>query len=235
MRLIPSLNSLNQPYRCWRRCLSLCFSNIDSHITYFCKRLALRDNSIRVLTRVSPSLSFLLGAQIYQTAFANITSYRALPRAQFRLLQASIWPMYFRLQTILTLLVAMTSPHMNYEAFVRMEFVRTDFGLTSVLFIMATLNWCIFGPMTARIVMRRKHLGMLHRLPRPMGIKFLTCRPERKEKLTKLDQRCLQETKSLNNWFLIAHGASYFCNLLTILTSVWYALCLADGFGMAVA
>lgn len=173
MLFISSLTSLYQPHRCWRRCLSLCFSNGDSHITYSCKRLTLRENSVRVLTRISLSLSFLLGAQIYQTAFANVTSYRALSRAQFRLLQASIWPMYFRLQTILTLLVAMTSPHMKYEAFVRMEFLRTDFGFTLVLLIMAASNWCILGPMTARIVMQRKCTGILHRFPRSMDIKTL--------------------------------------------------------------
>lgn len=55
-------------------------------------------------------LAFLVGAQIYQSFFANIAASNALSRSQFRILQASIWPMYFKLQMIASLLLALTYP-----------------------------------------------------------------------------------------------------------------------------
>lgn len=45
-----------------------------------------------------------------ESFLANITASAALTRAQFRILQAAIWPMYFKLQMITSLLLALTYP-----------------------------------------------------------------------------------------------------------------------------
>ena len=58
----------------------------------------------------SHSLTFVLGTQIYQSFIANITASNALTRAQFRILQAAIWPMYFKLQMVVSVLLALTYP-----------------------------------------------------------------------------------------------------------------------------
>lgn len=56
------------------------------------------------------SFSTLLGTDLYQTFFLTGIAFRSLPRAAFTTLQKRVFPVYFRLQTGLVLLAAVTVP-----------------------------------------------------------------------------------------------------------------------------
>ena len=79
----------------------------DTHLA----PLSLKQHTFKLTILLAHSLACLLGAQLYQSFFANITAVKALSRPQFRILQASIWPMYFKLQTVLCTALAVTRPY----------------------------------------------------------------------------------------------------------------------------
>ena len=119
----------------------------------------------------SPSLTFVLGAQIYQSFIANITASNALTRAQFRILQAAIWPMYFKLQMVVSILLALTYPGGDRSAalFHGSASMRglVDGGdyLTrllplSLMFLFSATNVLWVAPMTIK-TMWKLHVGML--------------------------------------------------------------------------
>lgn len=159
-------------------------------------------------------LALLLGVQFYQSFFSNITSYRALPRAQFRVLQASIWPMYFRLQTALAVAIALTAPGLVGENWVwqdsvRMERLRTTIGPLALMVMASAINRLVFAPITAKLVLQRKFI-------------------ETKQTKGQIIDRYQREKVSLDRWFLVAHSLSYVGNSTTLLASFWYALCCLE-------
>lgn len=65
---------------------------------------------------------------------------------------------------MVTVLLSLTYPGLKYNfAAIRSllgpDRMRTEVGLLCIMMITGALNWLLFGPVTARVVLRRKHLG----------------------------------------------------------------------------
>lgn len=99
----------------------------------------------------------LLGTQLYQSFVIVKVAYQALPADSFTTLQKHVFPVYFRCQSVLLVLTAITFPH-GLLALARKKGDWIPFviaGTTSLL------NLMVYGPRTSRLMMRRRVLGML--------------------------------------------------------------------------
>ena len=83
--------------------------------------------------------------------------YAALPRPEFRTLQTRIFPIYFRLQTMLVLVTAVTHPPRSLASLATAWYEAVPLGIT---FAMACLNRYVYGPMTISTMALRTHQGM---------------------------------------------------------------------------
>ena len=95
-----------------------------------------------------------------------MVAFKALPRSQFRLLQTSTWPVYFRMQIVVILLLSLTlscSPLDGSYAFSRNLYesktLRFRAGLLLCLGTVASLNYWALGPLTRRVVKQIKIFG----------------------------------------------------------------------------
>ena len=84
--------------------------------------------------------------------------YNALPMSAFTTLQKRVFPVYFRLQSLLLLLTAVTHPPYGPVSLV------TSLGDLLPMVVaggMAVLNLGVYGPRTQRAMMDRIHQGNL--------------------------------------------------------------------------
>ncbi|KKZ61707.1 hypothetical protein EMCG_03736 [[Emmonsia] crescens] len=165
------------------------------------------------------SYGTLLGAQVYQTFVGGIIAFKTLPRPQFSTLQASIFPVYFSIQTALPLVVAITYPGVktfmgrgpSSLSGVLAEDQRTTTLLPLLTMFLAGLtNRLVLGPMTAKIMRQKNHQGMID------GKKSYDPPPHSKEMLR------------LNKSFARVHGVCSLVSLLSLSSAVWYGVVLAD-------
>ncbi|KAF6231738.1 hypothetical protein HO173_010040 [Letharia columbiana] len=186
-------------------------------------------------------LAFLLGAQIYQSFLVNITAKNALTEAHFRILQAAIWPMYFKMHMIVTMLLALTYPGAGKTApFPGSNSVQgqPDGGdrLTVMLsftamFVFSAANAFIFVP-KATSTMWKLHSVREEKARGRTGSQWqgdkINVASVGDGNGIRNDGSESPELKTLYNKWRAFHGASYACAMATLATSIYYALCIAE-------
>lgn len=101
--------------------------------------------------------SALIGTELYQTFVVTKITYRTLPRPAFVGLQKQLFPAYFKAQSLLLLVVALTRP--PYGPF-------SSFGelVSCIPFVIAGvtagLNLVLYGPRTRALMIERATQGM---------------------------------------------------------------------------
>lgn len=103
-------------------------------------------SSFRDPTNASTSQSFIMTKICFQ----------ALPMPQFTTLQKRVFPIYFKLQTGLSVLVAITHPPMSLRS---MSKSRQDYVPLAVALGVSMLNLVVYGPRTQRVMVERTHQG----------------------------------------------------------------------------
>ncbi|KAL1959865.1 hypothetical protein VTO42DRAFT_1010 [Malbranchea cinnamomea] len=165
------------------------------------------------------SYGSLLGLQVYQTFVGGIIAFRTLPRPQFSTLQASIFPVYFGLQTVLPAVVALTYP--GERRFLApgpssiSGLLAEGHRMTTLLpiltvFISGLTNMLFVRPATARLMQKRKHQESID------GKKSYDPPPHSKEMMR------------LNKDFGRLHGISSLINLVALVATVFYGKVLGD-------
>ena len=86
--------------------------------------------------------------------------YNALPMSAFTTLQKRVFPVYFRLQSGLILLTAVTFPPYGPLSLVSSTGDAIAIGITGA---MALLNLTIYGPRTQQAMIERTHQREQHR------------------------------------------------------------------------
>ncbi|KAF2251715.1 hypothetical protein BU26DRAFT_421834 [Trematosphaeria pertusa] len=150
--------------------------------------------------------STLLGTQLYQTFVMVKIAHRALPRDAFTTLQKRVFPAYFRSQSLLLALVAVTLPPHGPMSLAR---EKADWISFLVAGVTAALNLVVFGPRTSRIMMVRKY-------------------QEKIDAQTPVDGFVGDEMKKLNRAFSWNHAMCMHLNLITIGATLWYGWTLAS-------
>lgn len=131
---------------------------------------ALPPSLIRLLTTLLPpahllAYSTLVGAQLHQTFLVTGLNYRHLPRPAFKTLQKAAFPAYFRFQTVLVVLTAVTVPtggllglfwEAGGDAGTR---AKWDLAALGAALGTAVLNRLIYGPRTTVAMDVRTRLG----------------------------------------------------------------------------
>ena len=87
--------------------------------------------------------------------------YNALPMSAFTTLQKRVFPIYFRLQTLLILLTAVTCPPYGPVSLI---FRLRDLIPMTLAGAMAALNLGVYGPRTQKAMIERIHQGKVMRL-----------------------------------------------------------------------
>jgi hypothetical protein len=101
--------------------------------------------------------STLLGTELYQSFLMVKIAYQALPRSAFTSLQKRVFPIYFRIQSLLLLVVAATaSPRGPLSLWEN----NPDWISFVVAGLTAGLNLLIFGPKTQELMIQRVHQSM---------------------------------------------------------------------------
>ena len=83
--------------------------------------------------------------------------YNALPPSAFTTLQKRVFPVYFRVQTLLLLLTALTYPPYSLSSL-----IPSTGDLIPLTFagLMAILNFLAYGPRTSKAMVDRIHQGV---------------------------------------------------------------------------
>jgi hypothetical protein len=100
--------------------------------------------------------STLLGAELFQTFVNTKICFNALPRSAFTTLQKRIFPFYFRGQTLLIFLSAVTYPQHGLFSLVRQ---KGDWISYAVAGTTAVLNLFVFEPRTRLVMIDCIHQG----------------------------------------------------------------------------
>jgi hypothetical protein len=100
--------------------------------------------------------SALLGTELYQTFVVTKITYRTLPRPAFVGLQKRIFPVYFETQTVLLLVVAVTSPPYGPVSLFKEARNWIPFAIAGVT---AGLNLTAYGPRTRSLMIERANQG----------------------------------------------------------------------------
>ena len=100
--------------------------------------------------------STLLGTSLFQTFVNTKVCYNALPRSAFTTLQKRIFPVYFRGQTALILLSAITVPPYGLFSLVQNTI---DWVPHAVAGVTAVLNLMVYEPRTRKAMVDCVHQG----------------------------------------------------------------------------
>ncbi|KAF1964109.1 hypothetical protein BU23DRAFT_493862 [Bimuria novae-zelandiae CBS 107.79] len=153
--------------------------------------------------------STLLGTQLYQSFVAVKVAYQALPSDAFTMLQKRAFPVYFRTQSALIVLSALTFPPHGPAALIKN---RGDWIPFLVAGVMAGFNLVVYGPRTSRLMMIRRFQGK-----RTASARQGDGAAEQRNDKTK----CVDRAFSRN------HAMSIHLNLITIGATLWYGWRLA--------
>ena len=121
------------------------------------------------------SYGTFFGTTIFQSFIGSVIAFRTLPRAQFGQLQQATVPVFFTMQTVLPLIMALTYPG---ERMAQMagEYVSKNTGISGVfaesnrwtvlaplatIFVTSAINMLVLGPATTKAMKDRHHQGML--------------------------------------------------------------------------
>ena len=103
-----------------------------------------------MLTIILPRLHFLLystllGTELYQTFILTKVTFQALPRPAFITLQKRLFPVYFRIQTFLLVLTAVTFPP---RGLLSLSEAKLDGALFFMAGVTAMGNLIVYEPRT---------------------------------------------------------------------------------------
>ncbi|KAL8806827.1 MAG: hypothetical protein Q9182_001087 [Xanthomendoza sp. 2 TL-2023] len=164
----------------------------------------------------------LLGSSIFQSFIAGPVAFSSLPRAQFATLQATIFPIYFSLQSALPILLALTYPGRSSSTGIKPAakssvggFFAEENQWTTLLpiatcFAATVLNLVWAGPKTNEIMRLRKHQETRD------GKKAYDPPPHS------------QKMQQMNKAFSRMHGISASLNLVALAGTVVYGVVLAE-------
>jgi hypothetical protein len=100
--------------------------------------------------------STLLGTELYQSFLVTKVCFTALPRSAFTTLQKQIFPLYFRGQSLLLILTALTFPPYGPSSLL---VSKADWIPFLVAGLTAGLNLMVYGPRTRQAMIDRIHQG----------------------------------------------------------------------------
>lgn len=162
----------------------------------------------------------LFGTNIFQSFIGGIMAFKVLPRAQFAQLQKALFPIYFSIQTVIPLILAITYPlpsqtpgssTSSLTSVLFDPFIRNTVLIPLVtMFVCGLANWSVIGPMTTKVMQERKHQETRD------GKKYFDAGPHS------------EEMKKLNSRFGALHGISSLVNVMAILASVRYGWVLGN-------
>lgn len=115
-------------------------------------------DGISTLANLAPyhflSYGTLLGTTLYQSFIVTKVCYQALPMSSFTTLQKRIFPIYFRTQTALLILTALTLPPYGPVSLVKKkrDWIPLAFATST-----AMLNLIVYGPRTQTTMIDRIH------------------------------------------------------------------------------
>ncbi|WPH03985.1 Hypothetical protein R9X50_00686800 [Acrodontium crateriforme] len=150
----------------------------------------------------------LLGIELYQSLVMTKLCYQHLPKPQFTQLQKHVFPAYFSLQTVLSVMVITTVPQNPWLQIFKPASRWTILAPLLLNLTMASLNLLLYGPRTS--------MAMLARV-----------------RQTTIDGRTSNEgvvseaMKTIQRQFSRNHAMSIHLNAIAMLATVWY------GFGFA--
>ncbi|KAH7378335.1 hypothetical protein BKA66DRAFT_560704 [Pyrenochaeta sp. MPI-SDFR-AT-0127] len=153
------------------------------------------------------AFSTLLGTELYQSFVMTKLAYQALPRSAFTSLQKTVFPVYFRSQSLLLLLVSATVPPHGPMSMINDRGNWSSFGVAGVT---AGLNLLVYGPKTKNLMIER-----IHQATRDANLQLGA-------------GMVSDEMKKLNRSFSKAHAMSIHLNLLTIGATLWWGWRLAS-------
>lgn len=166
--------------------------------------------------------STLLGTQLYQTCVITHIAYESLPRSAFTTLQKRLFPIYFRSQSLLLLLLVATTPQHGPVSLFQS---KVDWISMLVAGVTAGLNLVVFGPQTKDLMVERVHQGMLPDFRAKEDAYILQATRDAKSQVQ--PGGVSEEMKKLIRSFSRAHAMSIHLNIITIGATILYGLRLA--------
>ncbi|KZM22418.1 uncharacterized protein EKO05_0000091 [Ascochyta rabiei] len=145
--------------------------------------------------------SALLGTELYQSFIMTKVAFQALPRSAFTSLQKRVFPIYFKSQSLLLILVALTLPPYGPASVVHN---KSDWVPLVIAGGTAALNLSVYGPRTLRFMVERVH------------------QTTRDSKPLTDSKEISVEMKRLNRLFSKAHAMSIHLNLISIIATLCY-------------
>ncbi|KAF9873230.1 hypothetical protein CkaCkLH20_09393 [Colletotrichum karsti] len=153
------------------------------------------------------SYATLLGTSLFQTFVNTKICYMELPRSAFTTLQKRLFPIYFRSQSLLLILTALTFPPGGPASLLR---DKRDWVPFAVAGVTAVLNLLLYGPRTKQAMIDRIHQET---------------RDAKNPGATEEDSPDMHACKRR---FSRNHAMSIHLNLVTIFAMVWYGVRLAS-------
>ncbi|KAK1852956.1 hypothetical protein CCHR01_04401 [Colletotrichum chrysophilum] len=122
----------------------------------------IQSSSSTMATLLAPchiiSYATLLGTTLFQTFVNTKVCYNELPKTAFTTLQKRLFPIYFRCQSILLVVTALTFPPSGPASLLK---DKRDWVAFAIAGITAILNLFIYGPRTKQAMIDRIHQGKL--------------------------------------------------------------------------
>ncbi|KAI5463569.1 hypothetical protein BGZ63DRAFT_402864 [Mariannaea sp. PMI_226] len=103
------------------------------------------------------SFATLLGSQLYQSFIITKIAFKTLPSSAYTNFQKRIFPIYFRGQSALLLLTAITLPPLGPFSLAQQH--KSDWIPFVVSGSTAALNFFLFGPRTRELMLKRVEQG----------------------------------------------------------------------------
>ncbi|KAI0098968.1 hypothetical protein F4776DRAFT_526752 [Hypoxylon sp. NC0597] len=164
------------------------------------------------------SYGTLLGTQVFHTFINSVTSFRVLERPQFAILQRELFPVYFGIQTVGPVILALTYPGSRSSLFGIPSSFAGVFHESS--------RWGVLVPLGT--IFATGLLNLAYLLPETNKITALRRQQEKKDGKASYDPAPhSKEMTALNKQFGKIHGISSLANLVTLLATVVYGIHLS--------
>ncbi|KAH9898855.1 hypothetical protein F4778DRAFT_741330 [Xylariomycetidae sp. FL2044] len=166
------------------------------------------------------SYGTLLGTQVFHSFVNSITSFKVLERPQFAILQRALFPVYFGIQTVTPVLLALTYPGSG-------GLLGGPTGISGVLHESNRLG--VLTPLA--IAFSTGLVNLVYLLPETNKITAQRRQQEKKDGKRSWDAPPhSQEMTTLNKKFSRIHGYSSLLNLVTLAATIFYGFTLAARF-----
>ncbi|KAK6525384.1 hypothetical protein TWF694_005523 [Orbilia ellipsospora] len=169
------------------------------------------------------SYSFLFGSQIWHSFIGGIVAYRTIPRLQFGALQRRLFPIYFALQLVLSLVLLVTAPKS-----LKNNTTGPTYGFILTILITALFNVAVAGPFTSKVINKRFAQEVFDgRSCDGKKLPDVTEGAERGGDKENEEVRKSVEMVKLNKQFGMWHGLSSLANLGSVIATIGYGVLLA--------